>query len=59
LAQLRDAQLKRAEARVEAALAVAVAVIEPIAGALVPPGADQALDISFHQDLQHRLRNGS
>jgi hypothetical protein len=44
---------------VEAAVAVAVMVIEPVAGALVPPGADQALDIGFHQDLQHRLRHGS
>ena len=25
----------------------------------MPPGADQALDIGFHQDLQHRLRNSS
>ena len=59
LAQLGDAQLERAEARVEAALAIAVAVIEPIAAALVPAGADQPFDIGFHQDLQHRLRHGS
>ncbi len=25
----------------------------------MPPGADQAFDIGFHQDLQHGLRNGS
>jgi len=59
LAQLRDAQLERSEARVEAALAVAVAVIEPIGAALVPAGADQPFDIGFHQDLQHCLRHGS
>ena len=59
LAQLGDAQLERAEPRVEAAVAIAVAVIEPIAGALVPPGADQPFDIGFHQNLQHRLRHGS
>ena len=59
LAQLRDAQLERSEPRVEAPVAIAVAVIEPIGRALVPPGADQALDIGFHQDLQHRLRHGS
>jgi hypothetical protein len=41
------------------ALAIAVAVIEPVAGALVTAGADQAFDIGFHQDLQHRLRHGS
>ena len=39
------------------ALAIAVAVVEPIAGALVPAGADQPLDIGFHQALQHRLRH--
>jgi hypothetical protein len=27
--------------------------------ALVPAGADQPLDIGFHQNLQHRLRYGS
>ena len=25
----------------------------------MPPGADQAFDIGFHQNLQHGLRNGS
>ena len=25
----------------------------------MPAGADQAFDIGFHQDLQHRLRHGS
>jgi hypothetical protein len=45
-----------AEPRVEAAVAISVAVIEPIAGALVPARADQAFDIGFHQDLQYRLR---
>ena len=51
--------LERAEARIEAALAITVAVIEPIAGAFVAASADQTLDIGFHQDLQHRLRHGS
>jgi hypothetical protein len=59
LAQLRDAQLERAEPRVEAALAIPVAVIQPVARALVPTGADQPFDIGLHQDLQHRLRHGS
>ena len=35
------------------------AVIAPVGGALMPAGADQAFNIGFHQDLQHRLRNGS
>ena len=39
------------------AVAVAVAVIQPVGAALVATGADQALDIGFHQDLQHRLRH--
>lgn len=59
LAQLGDAQLERAKTRVEAALAVTVAVIETFCRALVPAGPDQPLDIGFHQDLQYRLRNGS
>jgi len=25
----------------------------------VPAGADQAFDVSLHQNLQHRLRHGS
>jgi hypothetical protein len=59
LAQLGDAQAQRAEPGVEAALAIAVAVVEPVARAFVPPGADQPLDIGLHQDLQHALRHGS
>jgi hypothetical protein len=59
LPQLRDPQAERAEPRLEAAIAVAVAVIEPIGRALVAAGADQALDIGFHQDLQHCLRHRS
>jgi len=42
-----------------AALAIAIAVIEPISAALVAGGADQPFDIGFHRDLQHRLRHGS
>src|ERR1700746_193442 len=57
--QLWKPQLKRAEARVEAALAVSVALIERVGRALMPAGADQAFDISFHQNLQYRLRHGS
>ena len=59
LPQLGNAQAQRPEPRIEAAVAVAVTVIEPVAGAFVPAGTDQPLDIGFHQDLQHRLRYGS
>jgi hypothetical protein len=34
-----------------------IAVIEPVGAALVTAGADQDLDIGFHQDPQHRLGN--
>ena len=53
----RHPQLERAQARVGAALAITIAVIEPFGRALMTPGADQAFDIGFHQDLQHRLGN--
>jgi hypothetical protein len=55
LAQLRDAQLQGAEPGVEGAVAEAVAVVQALAGALVPAGADQALHIGLHEHLQHRL----
>jgi hypothetical protein len=45
LPQLGNAQAEWAESGVEAAIAVTVAVIKPVAGALVPAGADQAFDI--------------
>jgi hypothetical protein len=59
LAQLGNPQLQRAKARIETTLAISVAVIEPLGAALVTAGADQAFDISLHQNLQHRLRHGS
>jgi hypothetical protein len=55
LAQLRDAQLERADAGVEGAGAMAVAVVEPLGRPFVPAGADHALDVGLHQELQHRL----
>jgi hypothetical protein len=36
-----------------------IAPSHPLAAALIAPGAYQALDIGFHQQLQHRLRHGS
>jgi site-specific DNA recombinase len=55
LPELGDAQLHRAEAGVEGAVPIAVAPVQPLAGALVAPRADQALHVGLHQDLQHRL----
>jgi hypothetical protein len=46
-------------ARTHSAIAVTVAVIEPVAAALVAAGADQAFDVGLHQDLQYRLGDGS
>jgi hypothetical protein len=59
LPQLRDAQLQRAETGVESAVAMAVAPSRAFTAALVTPGPNQPLDIGFHQQLQHRLRDGS
>jgi len=43
--QLRDPQLERTQPGVETALAIPVAIVEPIGATLVPAGADQAFDI--------------
>ena len=44
---LRDPQLERTQPGVETALAIPVALVEPIGATLVPAG-DQAFDIGFH-----------
>src|SRR6516162_8531639 len=49
----RIAQLERAQPGVEHAVAVAVAPGRALAAALIAPGANQPLDIRFHQQLQH------
>ena len=54
-----NAQAERTEPGLENAIAIAVAIVEPLDTAFVPASADQAFDIGFHQDLQHRLRYGS
>jgi TolB protein len=58
-APLRDPKTERAEPRLQAAVAKAVTVIEPLGAALVAASADQPFDIGFHQDLQHGFRHGS
>src|SRR6266404_3003038 len=57
--QLRDPQLERTQPGVETALAIPVAIVEPIGATLVPAGADQAFDIGLHKDLQHGFRYSS
>ena len=59
LPQLGDAQLQAAQARVQRPVAVAVAVSRALAGALVPPGADQAVHIRLHQQLHYGLCNAA
>ena len=53
--QLRDLEIERAKPRVERAVAVAVAPVQPIGGPFVPASADQPLDVGLHQQLQDAL----
>lgn len=57
--ELRHLQVQRAQTGVEGALSVPVAPGRALAVALMPPGADQALDIGLHDQLQHRLGDGA
>jgi transposase len=50
--------LRELEARVEPALAISVAVIEPVGRAFISAGAE-AFDTGLHQSLQHRFRQRS
>ena len=59
LPQLRHPQVQRAEARLQLAVAIAVAPGLPAVAALVAAGADHALDVVLHQQLQHRLGDGA
>jgi hypothetical protein len=59
LAELGDAQLQGPEPGVERALAVAVAPVQPLRGALVPARADQSLHVRLHEELQHGLGDGA
>jgi hypothetical protein len=51
-AQLRDAQLDRAGARLPDPVAVAVAVVDALGAALAMRRAGQALDLELHQALR-------
>jgi hypothetical protein len=42
-----------------ATLAIAIAPVEPVGAALMSAGADQAIHVGLHQDLQHALGNGA
>jgi hypothetical protein len=59
LPQLRDAQAQRSEAGIKGAVAIAIAVIQPLGTAFMAASADQSLDVGFHQDLQYGLGHGS
>jgi len=59
LPQLRDAQLHLPQPRAQRPVAEGVAVVQPIAGALVPAGADQPLHLSLHRHLLRRRGNAA
>jgi hypothetical protein len=46
---------ERAKPRVERAVAVAAAPVQPIGGPFVPASANQPLDVGLHQQLQDAL----
>src|SRR3954454_5519368 len=57
-AQLRPPPLERAGPGVEGALAIPVAVVEPLRAAPVAPGPDQALHVALHRQPRHRPGGG-
>ena len=59
LPQLRNAQLQPAEPGIEHAVAEAIAPGCALAAAFIASGADQAVHIHLHQQLQHRLRHAA
>lgn len=59
LPQLRHAQVQRSEARIEAAIAIAVAVGCSTFGAFVAACTDDAFDIGLHDQLENRLGDGA
>nr|GFD60913.1 hypothetical protein [Tanacetum cinerariifolium] len=52
-------QVERAQPRIQAPVAVAVAPRAALAGPLVAAGADEAVDVGLHDDLQHALGNAA
>lgn len=59
LPQLRHPQVQCAEPRLQLAVAIAVAPGLAAVAALVAAGANYALDVVLHQQLQHRLGDGA
>ena len=53
--QLRDLEIERAKPRVERAVAVAVAPVQPIGGPFVPASADQPLIVKFYAEAEDIL----
>ena len=56
LAQFGNTQVQLAQAGIQAAVAVAVAIGDTLAGAFVAACANPALDIGFHEHLHDSLR---
>ena len=56
-AQLGDAQLDRAGARLPHPVAVPVAMVEALGIALAVRGAGQALDLQLHQPLRRKTHH--
>lgn len=59
LPQLRHPQVQRAQTSVESAVPISVAPGRAITAAFMPPGADQAIDISLHYQLKDGLGDGA
>ena len=59
LPQLRHPQVQRAQTGIESALSIAVPPGRAFVGPFVPAGADQALDIGLHDQLQDGLGDGA
>lgn len=57
--ELGDLQVERAEPGVQRTVTVAVAPGRALAGSLVPAGADNAVDIGLHDQLQHALSDAA
>ena len=59
LPELRHLEVQHAQTGIERALSIPVAPGRALIGPLVPAGADQALDIGLHDQLQNRLGDGA
>jgi hypothetical protein len=58
LAEFGNAKRQLTEPGVQGAVAEAVAVVEPLGVAFMPPYADHAFHVCFHEHLEHHLGEG-